>query len=261
MRRAARAEWTKLRTLPSTGWLLLLAVAGTVAVGFAVTGSQHYSHCEVPCTPDTVKLSLAGVRVGQVGIVVLAVLAATAEYSTRTIQPTLLAVPRRAFVVLGKLAMAALLGLAAGVPAVAGSLAVGRITLSRNGFTAAHGFAALSPADHATRSAALGTVLYLGLVAVLGAGLGLLIRDTAGAVTTVLALLYGAPIVAMFITDPRWQHRIHRYAPMDAGLAIQSTRNLTSWHIGGWTGLGVLAAYAAAALLAGLAVVQLRDAR
>ncbi|SHN43094.1 ABC transporter permease [Cryptosporangium aurantiacum] len=259
--RAAHAEWTKLRTLPSTGWLLLLAVAGTVGLGLAITASLDYAHCDRPCTLDTPELSLAGVRLGQLGVLVLGVLATTAEYSTRTIRPTLLTVPRRFPVVLGKLGVLAVLGSAAGVLAVAGSLAAGRAVLPGNGFTTAHGFPPLSLADDATRRAALGTVLYLGLVTLLGAGLGLLLRDTAGALTASLALLYGAPVVALFVSDPYWQHRIHRYAPMDAGLVIQSTRNLAAEHIGPWAGLGVLAAYAGAAVVAGAIVFQLRDAR
>jgi ABC-2 type transport system permease protein len=64
----------------------------------------------------------------------------------------------------------------------------------------------------------------------------------------------------MFVSDPRWQHRIHRFSPMDAGLTIQSTRNLAAEHIGPWAGLGVLSLYAAAAVIAGLIAFQLRDA-
>jgi ABC-2 type transport system permease protein len=259
--RAVRAEWTKLRTLPSTGWLILLAIGSTAGLAFAITGSLDYTHCDSPCALDTTKLSLAGVRLGQVGILVLAVLAATAEYSTRTIQPTLMAVPRRFLVVLGKLGVLAVLGVATGVLAVAGSLAAGRTMLPGNGFTVAHGFPALSLADDLTRRAALGTVLYVGLITLLGAGLGLLVRDTAGALTAALALLYGSPIVGMFVNDPKWQHRIHRFSPMDAGLAIQSTRNLAAEHIGPWAGLGVLSLYAVAAVIAGLIVFELRDAR
>ncbi len=258
--RAVRAEWTKLRTLPSTGWLMLLAIAGTVGLGFAITGSLKYTHCDSPCTLDLTKLSLAGVRLGQVGIVVLAVLAVTAEYRTRTIQPTLVAVPRRFLVVLGKLGVLAVFGVATGVLAVAGSLTAGRTMLPGNGFTAAHGFPALSLADDLTRRAAIGTVIYVGLVTLLGAGLGLVLRDTAGALTAALALLYGSPVVAMFVSDPKWQHRIHRFSPMDAGLTIQSTRNLAAEHIGPWSGLGVLSLYATAAVIAGLIMFQLRDA-
>src|SRR5688500_14714692 len=47
--RAVRAEWTKLRTLPSTGWLMLVVVLGTVGLGFAITGSLDFEHCGTPC--------------------------------------------------------------------------------------------------------------------------------------------------------------------------------------------------------------------
>jgi ABC-2 type transport system permease protein len=210
---------------------------------------------------DVTKLSLSGVRLGQLGIVVLAVLAVTSEFSTRTIQPTLTAVPRRILVVLGKLGVLAGLGLATGAVAVGGALLAGRAILPGQGFTAATGFPPPSLADELTRRAALGTIVYIGLITLLAAGLGLLLRDTAGAITAALLLLYGAPVVAMFIGDPVWQHRLHRYAPMDAGLVIQSTRDLASEAIGAWAGLGVLSLYAAAAVLAGLVTFGRRDAR
>lgn len=259
--RALHAEWTKLRTLVSTGWLLLATVAVTSALGLAVTASLDYTHCDQPCALDPPKLALGGVRVGQIAIMTLAVLAVTAEFSTRTIQPTLLAAPRRFPVVLAKLGILAAFGAVTGVLGAAGSLLAGRVVLPGNGFTAAHGFPPLSLADDLTRRAALGTVVYLTLIALLGAGLGLLIRDTAGALTAALAVTFGSPIVAMFISDPKWQHRLHRFAPMDAGLSIQATRNLAAEHIGPWAGLGVLAAYAGAAVLAGLVVFQVRDVR
>ena len=47
---------------------------------------------------------------------------------------------------------------------------------------------------------------------------------------------------------------------MTAGLAIQATRNLHNLPIAPWAGLGVLAAWSAAALLAALLLLRLRDA-
>jgi ABC-2 type transport system permease protein len=46
---------------------------------------------------------------------------------------------------------------------------------------------------------------------------------------------------------------------MTAGLAIQATRDLDRLPIGPWAGLGVLAAWAAAAVLAGGVVFTVRD--
>ena len=51
--------------------------------------------------------------------------------------------------------------------------AINRVGLERNGFTAAHGYPPLSLADALTRRAALGSVLYLGLIALLGIGIAM----------------------------------------------------------------------------------------
>jgi ABC-2 type transport system permease protein len=258
--RTIRSEWTKLRTLPSTLWLLLLAAAGTVALGYAITGTLEYRGCEAPCTLDTTKLALSGVRLGQIGVVIVAALAVTAEYSTRTIVPSLAATPGRLRLLASKLVVVTAVTVVAGGLAVLVSLAVARGVLPGNGFTPEHGYAMLTLADSLTRRAAVGTVLYLGLVATLSTGVGAIVRDTAGAVATILALLYGGPMMALVLSNPRWQDRIHRWAPMDAGLAIQSTRDVAANQIGPWAGLGVLSAYAAVAVLLGTLVFRLRDA-
>jgi ABC-2 type transport system permease protein len=143
---------------------------------------------------------------------------------------------------------------------VIGSLVVARLMLPANGFTQAHRYPNLTLTDALTRRASVGTVLYLGLLAILTTGVGAILRDTAGTIATMLTLLYGSSIVAMFVTSSRWQVRIHRIAPMDAGLAIQSTRDLASAPIGAWAGLGVLSAYAGAAVLIGALLFRLRDA-
>ncbi|MFD0535390.1 hypothetical protein ACFQY7_18185 [Actinomadura luteofluorescens] len=103
-------------------------------------------------------------------------------------------------------------------------------------------------------------MLYLTLVALLSLGIATALRHTAAALTTVLGLLYLFPLLAQFIGDERWHTRIERYAPMSAGLAVQSTTNLGDLPIGPWTGLGVLAAYAGAALLLGAVLFTTRDA-
>src|SRR5262249_6527493 len=175
-----------------------------VALGWAVTGSTQYDHCQAPCVQDTTRLGLFGVRLGQVGVVVLAALAVTAEYGTRTIVPTLAAMPGRLRLLAGKLAAVTpvpLAPLAAGALAVAGSLAVARLRLPGNGFPPVHGYATLPLADALPRRAALGSVLYLALVAILSAGVGAILRDTAGTIATVLGLLYGAPLLALFVTS------------------------------------------------------------
>src|SRR5262249_11780770 len=63
VRPALHAEWTKLRTAPGTGWLLLAAVASTVTASALATATVG---CPAGgCTVDTTRAALAGVQVGQ----------------------------------------------------------------------------------------------------------------------------------------------------------------------------------------------------
>ncbi len=125
----------------------------------------------------------------------------------------------------------------------------------------AHGSLLLSLGDGPTLRAAAGSVLYLALIALLSLGVATALRDSAASITVTLGLLYIVPILAGLGTlDPAWEHRLQRYGPMTAGLAIQATKNLNKLPIGPWPGLGVLAAWAAAALLAGGLLLRLRDA-
>ena len=144
--------------------------------------------------------------------------------------------------------------------AVAGSLLVARAVLPANGFTPAHGYPALSLRDSATLRASAGTVLYLCLIALLGLGVALIVRNTGAAIATALSLLFVFPIVATLVTEPRWREWLTEWAPMSAGLAVQATRGLDAMPVGPWQGLAVLAAYAGAALAVGGILLEVRDA-
>ncbi|MFC6016725.1 ABC transporter permease [Plantactinospora solaniradicis] len=256
------AEWTKLRTLPSTTWLGLAVVVATVAFSALATAAVDTSACPTPteCFEDTTRLSLWGVRIAQVAVAVLAVLAVTNEYGNGLIQTTLAANPRRWAVLAGKAGVVTALVLAAAVPGVLGSLLAGRLILPGNGFTPANGYPPLSLADEPTLRAAVGTVLYLGLVALLAIGVGTAVRDTAGSMIVVLTLLFSFPVVTQLVSDPKWQERLGKVAPMTSGLAVQATTALERQPIGPWAGLGVLAGWAGAALLAGALLFRFRDA-
>jgi len=262
MKYALHAEWTKLRTVPSTAWLFVATIVITVVVGAATTGWIDSSNCPSPsqCPEDMTKLAFTGVWLGQVAVVVLAALAMTNEYGTRMIHATLAANPRRTQVLTSKAAAITAIVVVAGTLAVLGSFVVARLILQGNGFTTANGYQALSLGDGPTLRAATGTVLYLGLIALLTLGVATMIRDAAGTIAAVLGMLFALPIVAQFVNDPLWAKWLDRISPMTAGLAVQATRGLRSLPIGPWAGLGVLAAYAGAALLLGAVVFKLRDA-
>jgi ABC-2 type transport system permease protein len=259
LRDALHAEWTKLRTVAGPAWLLAGTIVATVAVSAAATAAVRCPS-GTACPVDTTKLSLTGIQAGQAIVAILAVLAISGEYSTGMIRITLAAMPRRSAVLAAKAILVAGLVLAAGAIAVGGSVLAGRILLPGHGFTAARGFPLESLADGPTLRAAVGSVLYLALIALLSLGIATLVRESAAAIGVVLGLLYLSPIILGVVTDPVWSHRLERYAPMSAGLTIQDTTGLRSLPISPWGGLGMLAAWAAAALLAGGLLLRWRDA-
>jgi ABC-2 type transport system permease protein len=215
----------------------------------------------ITCPVDTARLSLTGVEFGQAVVVILAVLAVSTEYSTGMIRITLTAMPRRSEMLAAKAVVLTALVLAAGTVAVLGSVLAGRFLLPASGFTAARGFPLLSLADGPVLRAAAGSVLYLALIGLLSLGAAAAIRDSAAATGIVLGLLYLAPVIAhAVISSPHWYRRIERFSPMQAGLAIQATTGLRNLVISPWAGLGVLAGWAAAALLLGGLLLRLRDA-
>jgi ABC-2 type transport system permease protein len=258
LRDTLHAEWTKLRTAPGTAGLLVAAVALTVAVSAAAAAATR---CPAAgCGQDPAKVSLTGVYLGQVAVAIVAVQAIGGEYSSGMIRTTLAAMPGRTTVLAAKAVLVTGLTLAAGILAIAGALLAGRLILPGHGFTAAHGFAPLSLADGPVLRAAAGSVLYLALIALLSLGAATAVRDSAVAIGLVLGLLYLFPIVAAVVSNPHVQRHLQQIAPMTAGLDIQATTGLPSLPLSPWAGLGVLAAWAVAALLAGGLVLRLRDA-
>jgi ABC-2 type transport system permease protein len=249
------AEWTKLRTLASTGWLLLVAVVLTGAVSAAAAAAT---------TPapglDLARLSLTGVQAGQAVVAVLAVLAVANEYSTGMIRVTLTAMPRRHEVLAAKAALVAGLVLAAGAVAVLASVLAGRLILPGHGFTPAHGYQLLSLGYGPVLRAACGSVLYLALIALLALGIATTVRDPTVATGAVLALLYLVPVVAAVVSNQHWQRHLEQISPMTAGLYIQATVGVRTLPLTPWQGLGVLALWAAGALILGGLVLRFRDA-
>jgi ABC-2 type transport system permease protein len=255
---ALRAEWTKLCTVSATAWLLLTTTALTVAVGLATVASVHYD--TKGAYQDTTKLALTGIDLGQAVVAALAVLAISNEYATGMIRVTLAAMPHRSTVLAAKAVLLSGLVLIAGTVAVLASLLVAHLLLPGNGFTADHGYTAVSLAYGPTLRAAAGSVLYLVLIALLSLGIATAVRDPAVAIGVVLALLYLFPIVAQVVGNPNWKQHFQQIGPMTAGLAIEATTGLQNLPISPWAGLGVLAAWAAASLLVGSLSLRLRDA-
>jgi ABC-2 type transport system permease protein len=252
---ALHTEWTKLRTVPGTIWLLFAIVALTI--GLSATAVAAVTCPSTGCHLDPAKVSLTGIAFGQAAVVILAVLAVSGEYSTGMIRLTFAAMPRRTTVLAAKATVVSGLVLVAGTIAVLASMLAGRFLLPGNGFPDDQ---ALSLAHGPVLRAAAGSVLYLVLIGLLSLGVATVVRDSAAAIGVVLGLLYLFPIVAAVVADRDWYRHLQQIGPMTAGLAVQATTDLGGQPVGPWAGLGVLAAWAAGALLTGGLLLRLRDA-
>ncbi len=257
MTAALKAEWIKFRTLAGNSWLLLGVVVGTIGISAAASALTHVS--AVTAGGDTTKFSLSGVYLGQLVVVALAVVAISEEYATGMIRLTLTATPRRLAVLTAKAANVASLSAVAGLFAVSGCLAIGRFVLPGAGLNPAHGYALISIGSGTTIRAAVGTAIYLALIALLSLGAATVIRDTAVSIGVVVGLLYLPPLLAQIVGGSLGR-QIREFAPMSAGMAIQATTHLGSLPIQPWPGLGVLAGWAAGALLLAATSLRVRDA-
>ncbi len=249
---AVRCEWTKLRTSPGTAWLAVAVVVTTVGAG---AFASAVTTCPArACALDPSRVSLTGVALGQALVAVLGVLVIGGEYASGTVRLTLTAVPRRMRVLAAKAVVVTALAGAVAVPSTLVSLWAGRSLLAGSGLPPLH----LDTGP--VLRAATGTVLYLMLVALLGLGVATVVRNSAAATGTVLALLYVLPILAQTMGDTGWRRHLTQVAPMTAGFAVQATRGLDELPIGPWQGLGVVALWAAGALLAAAVLLVRRDA-
>jgi hypothetical protein len=110
-RRIVRAEWTKLRTLPST-WrtavlTMVMAIGFGVAVAFSEAGQWHTMTAQQRQVFDPASASMVGVMIAAVVLGALAVKTVTSEYSTGMIRSTFIAMPARPLVLAAKAATVA----------------------------------------------------------------------------------------------------------------------------------------------------------
>jgi ABC-2 type transport system permease protein len=262
-RQALHAEWTKLRTLPGTFWLLAAVSVLTIALSAGV--SAAYQCTPGACSPaqtgtDPAKIALAGLYLGQVLAACVGVLAVGGEYDSGMIRVTLAALPRRLSVLLAKALVALGVTLAASLVGVLGSYVAGRLLLPGSGLSAANGYLVLSLGNDTDLRAFSCAVLYLVLIALMALGITTAVRNSGAAIGTVLGLLFVFPILTAVIPDHTLARHLEQASPMTAGGYSYTTVGLKSLPLTPWQGLGVVALWAVGALLLGALVLRLRDA-
>jgi ABC-type transport system involved in multi-copper enzyme maturation permease subunit len=253
-RRVAFSEWTKLRSLRSTWYTLLITAVATIGFGViasAATASRWISMSAADkATFDPVSTSLLGVDFGVLAIGVLGVLLITGEYSTGMVRSTFAAVPARLPVLWAKVGVFALVGFAVALPSTLIAFFVGQSFLSSQHIQIAFSHSGVA-------GAVIGSAVYLTLVGLFGIGLGTILRNTAAGIATLAAVMFVIPPL-VGILPSSLANAIDPYLPSNAGSAIMDV-TAHAHTLSPWAGLAVFAGYCAAALAAGAVVLMRRD--
>ncbi|MFI7614109.1 ABC transporter permease [Nonomuraea terrae] len=198
------SEWLKIRSVRSTVLILGLGL-GTVLLGFALAvmaaGMYDAAPSEKQPGARIADLEEVLVIVPQLCLGILGTLAITSEYATGLIRTSATMVPRRWPIVAAKAAIVGALGLAVGLLTTFGTYVVSRGVLGDR-FSGAYAGAF---SDRLPLLIALS--LTVPAFALLGLGLGTLLRSTAGAIAIIVGLVYVIPMVIGNIPEP-WSERL-----------------------------------------------------
>jgi ABC-type transport system involved in multi-copper enzyme maturation permease subunit len=219
--------------------------------------------------PDVLQMSFQGVFVGVLFMIALGALFVTAEYKRGLIRTTFTATPARWKVLAAKTTVIGAVTFTVGLLATALGFTLAQHTLRGNGFRPPQ-FPELSLLESPSLRAVLGSAALLALVAVLALALGVVLRNSAGAIATVVVLVILPQILSFAFPLPAAQWLL-RVTPA-AAFAVQ--QGVTHYHqvkfnclpesgcypLSPWSGFAVLAAYAAAALLLAAWSLRRRDA-
>lgn len=245
--RTLKAEWTKLRTLPST-WrtaalTLATGVGFSVAVAFSEASQWPTMTVQQRQVFDPASASMSGIMIAAVVLGALAVRTVTAEYSTGMIRSTFCAVPARRLVLAAKAATMAAFAFPVALLGNVVGFELGQRILAGH-------HAAVAIGHPGVLRAMFSGAVAVSLVAAIGVGIGGLIRHTAAAATTLALIIIGGLTVGQFL-PAGWR----QYMP---GIATQAavTVHRSAGLLRPGTAIVVLAGYAAI----GLGVASLRIA-
>ncbi len=249
------SEWTKLRTVRSTYWSTLIAVVLGIGLSAAIAAANEHAYPKFSAqdrlTFDPTSVSTAGLFFSQLALGVLAIMAISSEYSSGTIRTTLCAVPQRGYVLAAKAVIVGLTGMVVALATGFGAFFIGQAI-----FSGRHLNVTLS--DPGVLRAVIGVGLYMAGLMLFAMGLAIIIRSTAGAITTLVGLVFILPAVSNALPK-NWQHDLARYFPANAGGAITSVVRDPTNSLGPWTGFGVFAIWVAVAIGTGWYLLRHRD--
>ncbi|GIH19324.1 ABC transporter permease [Rugosimonospora africana] len=250
------AEWLKIRSVRSTTWCVSLTIALSVGLAYLVGLSFRTNFPDLPpdqrATFDPLFATFYSLTIGQLALVVLAVLLVTGEYSTGTIRASLTATPRRGRFYAAKAGTGTLLAAAVAMVTVLATFAAAQAGLGPH---------ATSPRADGVPAAAAGACLYLMLIYLFATGLAALLRNAIPALGILLPLLF---LGSQGLGNVPKLKTVTQYLPDQTGMVImhivgQANDPRFARPYGPWAGLGLTALWTAAALLAGYLAMRHRD--
>jgi hypothetical protein len=260
-------EWVKIRTT-ATWWALLLLALGVIALDVVLTAAVVPVGEVTDAEAAAFGALNAGTAEGRRAIVgsgfqsacllsaVLGAILGAVDFRHRTATWTSLMVPGRGAVAVAKLAIAALAGLTCGVVGQAASLGLAAGTLSVRGVD-------VQVDADLWRALGLG-VLAVAVWAVVGASVGLLLRNQVAAILGVIGWVFLVDPIGSLIAAGVGEvggvdlAGVVAYSPGNASSAIVEALagfDLLPW----WTGLLVLLGWSALLTIAAVVVSLRRD--
>ncbi len=252
------AEWTKLRSVRSTMWSIVLLVVitlGFTALFTALTASQWdqtdpSQRAELVADPVSNILG-SGLFLGQLTICVLGVMVMTSEYSTGMIRSSLLAVPRRLPMLAAKTVVFAALVFVVGEIVAFPSFFMGAAIL--------HKYAPVGLGDPGVLRAVIGAGLYLCVLGVFALAIGAIVRHTAGAITGVIGFVLVLAPLSQLLPGNVGKY-VHAYLPSEAGQLITTAHGNSDNVLSPWQGFGVFCAWTVVLLAVAGYLLRRRDA-
>jgi hypothetical protein len=250
------SEWTKLRSLRSTLWSLLVAVVLTIGLPclFAAVTASRWSHMSIRERLDRhpLEIATAGVNLSQLAIGVLGVLVISGEYSTGMIRATLGAVPKRLPVLWAKIVVFALATFVLMLPAVLVSFVASQAILR------SHHILQISFSHPGVARTVIGGAVYLTAVGVFSLALGAITRNTAGGIAAFAGIFFVIPPL-MNILPTSWNQAISEYLPSSAARDVFSLTH-GAHDLAPGPGIALFCAYIAVAVAVAAVLLVRRDA-
>jgi ABC-2 type transport system permease protein len=255
-----RSEFTKIRSVRSTYWTLILLVAA--GAGWAIADCAGEAAHWAQTAPqdragfDATQASVAGLALlGQLVIVVLGAIVVTSEYSTGMMRTSLSVMPRRGVLYGAKAAVLTAVTLVTALLTSFASFFIGQWLLRGTHVTA-------SLSQPGVLRAVLASACYVALSGLFAFALGAIVRSTAGAVTTAFGLLFLLPQLAKALPSA-WYADLVRWLPGgDVVNAITDTKDVNvGMHLfSAWGEFAVFGGYTIFLLAVGAWLFSRRDA-